>query len=293
MPHFLDPPFGLSSAKDQRLQDYLEDEDWHSATVLLRDVVNEKTTDAKWLVLLAYVRFQDASQVVPDSLPDAAREALALLERAMNAGASHAQVAPLLDAAQHILDHLSRQEAALFDKLKANGHQTLSDEELEHAASLLEKADPTQAQTLYTQLAQRHPDTPAQQVFLVRAALALSGSGDFQSAKPALEAALLYDWSKPTLSVDRLTLESVETVLLEHASKDEFEALWQLASERGRVLSFPFPSAWPHQERLFARCIELGELNRARALADRIEDERTELSHELMTRFQWVRLQHA
>ena len=102
---------------------------------------------------------------------------------------------------------------------------------------------------------------------------------------------LTKDWSKRPLSDERLALEAAETALLEHASGSEFLALWHLAEARGTALAFPFPSAWPHQERLFARCLSLHDITRARALAQRMEAERPELPEALAERFRAVRLE--
>lgn len=292
MPHFLAPPFDLPGGRDGRLVQYLEDDDWASAITLLRDVVTSETTDWRWLVLLAYVRFRDATEVVPDELVDASREAVQLLQRALEHGAPPKQVAPLLEAAEETLDQLSRGEEALLARLgPGDDAAALSDEELESACFLLDRAQPARAAKLFTALADRKG--PLEVAWRARAALSIARAGDFAAAKPALEDALAHDWTKRPLSSERLTLEAVETVLLEHATGPEFLALWQLAEERGAALSFPFPSAWPHQERLFDRCVHVHEVPRARALAQRIEGERAELPAALLERLKAVRLEQA
>lgn len=292
--HFLAPPFGLPGDRDARLLGYLAEDDWVSAITLLRDTVTPETREWKWLVLLAYCRFRDASEVVPDELTDAAREALGLLDRAAEAGAPHEALAPLREAVEEALDQLSRGEEALLAKLGPGDDATaLSLEELENAAALLQRHQPARAARLYEALAARQEGTPLAGVALAKAALAHAQAGDLAGARPGLEAALALDWSKAPLSAERLTLEAVETTLLEHARGDDFVAQWRLAEVRGQALAFPFPSAWPHQERLFARCVALHDLPRARALAERIEAERAELPRDLAERFRALRLEQA
>lgn len=288
MHHFLAPPFDLPGGRDQRLVKYLEDDDWASAITLLRDVVTPRTTEWKWLVLLAYVRFRDAADVMQDELVDAAREALQLLDRAMDHGAPHEQISPFKEAVERALDELSRSEEQLLAKLgPQDDPQALTNDELENVCFLLERSNPARAAKLFGELAKRGGPTAV--AAEARAALA-AARGDFERAKPALEAVLKKDWARGPLRNERLALEAVETTLLEHASGEEFKRLWALAEERGTALQFQFPSAWPHQERLFNRCVVLNELPRARALARRIEEEREELSDDLLQRLRSVRL---
>lgn len=292
MSHFLSPPFGLPGDRDARLLGYLADDDWVSAMTLLRDVVTSETTAWRWLVLLAYCRFRDASDVVPDELVDACREALGLLERALQHGAPLDDVAPLQEAVEAALDQLSRGEEALLARLgPGDDASALSVEELEHAAFLVQRGQPARASALFTALAARLGEAPLAAVAKARSALALAEAGRFEAAKPGLDEALARDWSKPPLNAERLTLEAVETTLLEHAAGEDFGAQWQLAEARGEALAFPFPSAWPHQERLFARCVALRDFPRARALAQRMEAERPELPRALAERFRAVRLE--
>src|SRR3990167_5197468 len=146
MPHFLDPPFDLPGGRDQRLVKHLEDDDRAAATILLRDVVTPTTTQWKWLVLLAYVRFRDAADVMPDELVEASREAVQLLHRAMEHGAPHDDVAPFLEAVEASLDQLSRGEEALLARLgPGDDVKNLSDEELENVCFVLERSNPARA----------------------------------------------------------------------------------------------------------------------------------------------------
>jgi hypothetical protein len=288
--HFLAPPFGLPGGADARLVHHLEEDDWASATTLLRDVVTPATTEWKWLVLLAYARFRDATDVMPDELTLASREAMRLLDRAMQHGAPHDEVAPFREAVERTLDQLSRGEEALLGKLGRDDDVSgTSDEELENLAVLVAREQPERSARLFEALAQRQAESPLAHASRARAALARVAAGKFDEVRPALEAALTADWTKRPLAEERLTLEAVETALLEHASGPEFLALWHLATERGETLGFPFPAAWPHQERLFARCLSLRDYARARALATRMEQERSELPRALVEKFEAVR----
>jgi hypothetical protein len=159
---------------------------------------------------------------------------------------------------------------------------------LENVAFLVERSNPVRAAKLFTALAKR--DGPTAVASEARAALAIARSGAFEHAKPALEEVLKKDWTKGPLKNERLALEAVETTLLEHATGEDFKSLWNLAEGRGAALNFPFPSVWPHQERLFDRCVVLNDLPRARALGKRIEEEREELSDDLLQKLRSVRL---
>ncbi len=292
--HFLSAPFGLPGERDARLLGYLAQDDWASAITLLRDVVTPATTQWRWLVLLAYCRFRDASEVMPDELTDAAREALTLLARAAEQGAPHDAVGPLQQAVEETLDQLSRGEEALLAKLGPGDEgDALSPEELENAAALLQRQQPARAAELFDALAERLGEAPLGGVARARAALCRAQAGDGAGARPGLEAALALDWSRPPLNAERLVLEAVETALLEQADGDDFVGQWRLAEARGEALAFPFPAAWPHQERLFSRCVAVRDFPRARALAQRMEAERAELPAALAERFRVVRLEQA
>ncbi len=256
--HFLAPPWGLPGALDGRLRGYLEDDDWASAGTLLRDAVGGAEADWRWLVLLAYVRFRDASEVMTDELVPAAREALELLERAGALGAPHSELAPLREAAEAALDSLTREEEALAQKWAAR--EAMTADELEQLAFSWRRDAPDKAAEVFDALLAQRP-SPG-----VKALAALCRGA-------ALEPLLSEAWELP----ERVVLEEVETALLERAAGAEFVALWQLAEENGRKLDFPFPSAWPHQERLFARAWALKDFSLARRLGERIKAARHEL----------------
>lgn len=262
MAHFLAPPYGLPGALDSRLQGYLQDDDWASASTLLRDAVTPQPAPWKWLVLLAYVRFRDASDVLVDELVPAAREALVWLDRAMAHGAPLAEVAPLRDAVEAALDELTREEEALAAQW-ARAPETLTVDELERLAFVLRRDAPAKAAPVFDALFAVRPSPGVK-------ALALLSRG---AGVTELEPVLAEPWEK----VERLVLEEVEVAILEQVTGAEFEAHWQWATQKGEALDFPFPTAWPHQERLFARLWALGDYRRARALGQRMKDERPEL----------------
>lgn len=278
----LSPPWGLPGEGDARLLGYLKDEDWASAQTLLRDALPAHSeAPAAWLALLAYARFRDATEVMVDELAEACRECLQLLERAAALGAPVEGVAPLREAAERALDEVSREEVRLSGQLGAGDDAAaLSEEDLEACAFLFWRQAPGRAARLFSQLAARRQG-PGAVVARARGALCLVEAGRREEAQPLLEASFAHDWTQPGLSVERLVLESVETALLEGAAGDDFRALWRLAEERGAALRFPFPSAWPNQEKLLSRCLSLGESVKARAVAQRIEDGRHELSRAL------------
>ena len=160
--HFLAPPFDLPGGRDQRLVRHLAEDDWASAITLLRDVVSPASTPWKSLVLLAYVRFRDACDVLPDELVDASREAVQLLHRALESGAPHEQVAPFLEAVERTLDQLSRGEEALLAKLgPGDDASRLSLEELEEVSFLVDRSNPGRAAGLFSSLARRQGEAPS------------------------------------------------------------------------------------------------------------------------------------
>jgi hypothetical protein len=274
----LAPPWGLPGEGDARLLGYLRDDDWAAAETLLRARLDEPSPRPVWLVLLAYARFRDASEVMVDELPQACRECLAWLDRAAESGAPMDSVAPLRDAVERALDDVSREELRLTSRLGPEDDATaLPVEDLEAAAFALAHAAPARAARLFAQLAQR-TEGPRSVVARARSALCLVEAGRRDEAQPLLADAFAQDWTQPGLASERLVLESVATALLEAASGDDFVALWRLAEARGQALRFPFPSAWPNQERLLRRCLAVGDGPKARALAERIEDERPEVS---------------
>jgi hypothetical protein len=275
--HLLAPPFGLPGDLDARLLRHLREEDWASALVLLRDAVSPEASPPTWLVLLAYVRFRDAAEVMVEELADACREALALLDAALERGASLEAVTPLREAVELALDEVSREELRL-EALAAGegGVEALDDARLEALAFHRWKARPLEAAALFERLGQRRSG-PARLVTLARAALCRAEAGALEAARPGLEAALAGDWSDPSLARERGVLEAVETRLLLLLPPGEVDVAWRLAEVRGRAVGLPFPSIWPHQERLLERSLELQDGVRARALA-RLIDERPERS---------------
>lgn len=286
----LKAPWGLPPEQESRLTSYFDAQDWAPAITLLRDSTSVEANHPHRILALAHALVQDAVEVMPDELGDACREALRLIDRATELDPALLDaVAPFIGYVHSLLDQVTRGEEALLHKLgPGDDASKLSDDELENAAFVLERSAPARAATLFTTLAGRKTDS-LRHAFEARAALALSKSGQFAEARPALENALTHNWAMHPLSTERLTLEAVETELLAHATGAEFDALWQLATERGEALDFAFPMAWPHQEKLFARAIQLRDDVRARALAQRMEDEREEIPSGLRAQFHAVR----
>ncbi len=83
--HLLAGPWGLPGNLDAELARALEQEDYGTALALLRDALPEYPSP-RLRVLLAFVRFQDALEVMVTELMPACQEALALLEQATEAG---------------------------------------------------------------------------------------------------------------------------------------------------------------------------------------------------------------
>jgi hypothetical protein len=270
--HLFSLPFGLPDDRDRRLVRYLRDEDWASALVLLREVVTAETDNPKWLLLLAFVRFHDATDVMVEELADATREALQLIDRALEQGASFEAVTPLRDAVERVLDEVSREELEVMDALERTPLPELKPELLELAAFLVWKKEPLRAAGLFDELARR--GGAHELVSRTRAALCLADA-NATDAQEKLAAAIHADWR--THARDRSVLETAETALLERLTGMDFEVAWKLAEAKGAALDLPFPSVWPNQERLLTRCLAIGEVVRARALAHTLE-EREELS---------------
>jgi hypothetical protein len=277
--HVLALPFGLPGGVDARLARHLADEDWAAALTLLRDVVDATCTNPKWLLLLAYARFRDVSEVMVEELGDGSREALSLLHRAMAQGAPHEAVAPLLEAVEGALDEATREELRLAALLPAGGDASGVDPEaVEAYAFLLWRSEPARAAALFEAHAVAVPGGAL--VSRAQAALCLAEAWPVTSeVKVALERALAGDWTPHRR--DRTVLEAVATQLLLLATGVEFEVLWRTAEKKSAAFDLPFPSVWPNQERLLARCLELGEHQRAKALAARIEGTRVEVSRSL------------
>lgn len=275
--HALALPFGFPDDVDARVARHLADDDWASALTLLRDHVTLAATNPRWLLLLAYARFRDASEVMVDELADGAREALTLIDRAMELGIAYDVVAPLRDAVEAALDQVSREELALTERCAAGADlSTLDLETLEAAAFLFWRTDRLRAAQLFVTCAQRAP--AGARVYLARAALCRAELGMTPEVHQELELAFAADWS--TFRNDRVVLESVATQLLLRERGASFDALWAVAEARAKSVDLPFPSVWPNQERLLAHCVEHG-LRQGRVLAERIGATRPEVSKAL------------
>lgn len=295
--HALAPPWHLPGDRDERLTDYLRDEEWGHAVTLLRDVVSETTTTPKWLLLLAYSRFRDACDVMFDERLPAAQEALALIDRAVAGGLPLNEVSAFREEVENVLDEETRAELAVLAQLPDPGQplDSVPLDVLTDAAFLLWAGEPERAGTLFEEVARRSTDTTPELALTasIRAGLCFNDAKQFERAEPLLERSLTADWSLPRLREERSLAETALTALMLHASGTELEALWVLASVSGERLKLPFPSVWPNQEVLLRRLSFLREFSKARLVASRIEETRDTLPRTLIEAIAKVRLEES
>jgi tetratricopeptide (TPR) repeat protein len=279
-PHFLAPPWNLPGALDAKLKGFLEDEAFDDAVTLLRDVVTPQTREPTWLLLLAYARFRDATEVMFDEQLPASQEALALIDRALALDAPLESVAPLKEAVERALDDASRAELALFARVGEAPGDDVPLADVIEAAFHHRAARPQLAASLFLLAATRVPDAPGRLLMRTHAALALRDAGRHQEARPLLAEALAADWSQPPFNEERALAESAATAALLDTDGGAFHELWQLAQARGQQSKLPFPSVRPNQEALLTRCLAQGDWGRAQALARAIA-ERPQVSRAL------------
>ncbi|MBX7102270.1 MAG: hypothetical protein K1X89_31425 [Myxococcaceae bacterium] len=291
--HLLAPPFGLSPGNDARLLGFLKDEDWASAMTVLRDELGAERKNGKLLVLLAHCRFRDAQETMSDHRLAACQEALGLLDQAGDAGFPYDALMPFREQVETTLAEETAHELEVLAKLPAPGQplQSVDVETLEEAGYLLWEREPLRAAELFHEAAERVKAKSGLRGFHLelQSGRCLAHGGAFERAKPVLELALSISLETEGLSTLRASLESAAAALLEHASGDEFRAVWALAAERGRALGFEFPAVWPNQEALLTRCLAVGERALARQVARTIEDGRPVLSRALEARLRSVR----
>jgi tetratricopeptide (TPR) repeat protein len=280
--HLLAGPWGLPGSFDAELAQALEQEDYGTALALLRDALPE-SPEPRLLVLLAFVRFQDALEVMASELVPASQEALKLIERAVEAGLPWDAVAALREEVERVL----AEETVL--ELKAEGMtperaEAAPLEQVLEAAMRLRGSQPARAAELFLVASRR--DTPGRApVHRTDAGIALHEAGRTTEARPLLGAALSLDWATAELWQDSVHVDWAATLLLEqaHAAKDPaaFEALWARALSLGRQLQRPFPANWLNQERLLTLLLERGDGARASHVATRIEASRAYLPRKL------------
>jgi tetratricopeptide (TPR) repeat protein len=280
--HLLAGPWGLPGDLDAELAQALEQEDYGTALALLRDAL-PASPEPRLLVLLAFVRFQDALEVMVSELVPASQEALGLLERAVEAGLPWDAVAPLREEVERVL------AAETVLELQAEGMtperaEAAPLEQVLEAASRLRASHPARAAELFLVASRR--DTPERApVHRTDAGIALHQAGRAAEARPLLEAALALDWHAPALWPERLHVDWAATLLLEQAHQAReparFEAVWAQALSLGRQLQRPFPANWLNQERLLTLLLERGDGARAAHVATRIEASRGYLPKKL------------
>jgi tetratricopeptide (TPR) repeat protein len=273
--HLLAGPWGLPGNLDAELGRALEQEDYGTALALLRDAL-PAAPEPRLLVLLAFVRFQDAREVLVTELLPACQEALGLLERATEAGVPLDAVAPLREEVEHALAEETMRELAA-ERMTAERAEGPPLEEVLEAASRLRATRPARAAELFLVAARRvGPDRAP--VHWTEAGIALHQAGRTAEAHPYLEAALALDWRAPALWPERLHVDWAAALLLEqaHAAGDDaaFDSLWARALAQGRQLQHPFPANWLNQERLLALLLTRKDGARAAQVATRIEASR-------------------
>ncbi|XXF77395.1 hypothetical protein P2318_30735 [Myxococcaceae bacterium GXIMD 01537] len=274
---------------DPDLSRALEAQDYGTALAMLRDRLPPEPEPWQ-LILLAFLRYEDAFALETE-LVAASQEALGLMERAVEAGATEASVAPLRAMVESVLAAETLRELAA-ERMTPESARTVPLEEVLEAASRLRLAHPARAAELYLVAARR--DIPERApVHHVDAGAALHAAGRPEEARPLLLPALALDWRQPALWPERLAVDLAATLLLEqaHAAGDDasFEALWNRALALGRALEIPFPTQWPHQERLLELLLKRREGARAAHVATRIEDSREYVPRALTERVRAAR----
>jgi tetratricopeptide (TPR) repeat protein len=278
--HLLAGPWGLPGTLDADVARALEAEDFATALAILRDHLPPQPAP-RLLVLMAFLRFQDALEVLQTELMAACQEALGLLERATEAGFPLEAVAPLREEVERVLSEETTREL-VAERLTPERAEAAPLEVLLDAASRLRASDPARAAALFQVAARR--DTPERApVHRIDAGIALHEAGRHAEARPLLESALALDWRAPALWPERLHVDWAAALLLEQAhargDSEAFDAVWAQALALGRVTERPFPANWLNQERLLALLLERRDGARAVQVATRIE-----ASHEYVPR---------
>lgn len=270
-PHLLAPPFGLHPADEARLLGLLEDADWAAVVTLLRNAIVEGSPP-RWLVLLAFARFQDVSEVMLDEQLVGCRESLQLLERAVELGVPMGAVAPLREEIEQTLSSATTAELKLLAQVEGPLERVPTDV-LADAAFVLWSSQPARAAELFEALAQRlSAERPLLAgVARLRAGLCWSEAGQHARAESMLAEVEKLPWADRALRSDRQVAEMVWATRLLAAEGVQFEASWAAAQATGEVMGLPFPSVWPNQEKLLARCIAIGDWRHAVQVADAIE----------------------
>ena len=112
-------------------------------------------------------------------------------------------------------------------------------------------------------------------VFRSRAAVCFAQAGVIERAWPLLEATIAHDWAASGTLIDSHFSEwafvEMLRVLAERGDRAGFAALFARAVARGGELDRPFPSLQPKQDDVLALCEQLGLVEEARVVIDRIQ----------------------
>jgi hypothetical protein len=271
--HLFAPPWGLPDDQDVALAHALEREDWATALLLLRDhLPTEPAPPPRLLALQAFLRFQDALTVMQEELVPASQEALALLERAAEAGLPMDDVAPLREEVERALAAETAAELRA-EALTPEAARAAPLEQVVDAAERLRPSRPAHAAALFLVAAGR--DAAHAPLHRADAGVALHLAGERDQARPLLEEALAADWRSPALRPGRLRTDWAASLLIEDAlaagDGERVARLWAEAQARGAQLGLPFPANWLNQERLLQRLLARGDGLRAAQVATRIE----------------------
>lgn len=282
--HFLAGPWGLPGDLDDKLAEFLGGEDYGAAVTLLRDYVPSRTSDPRLILILAHARFQDALEVMQDELLPASQEALRLIDHAIELGAPAAVVAPFREEVERVLAEQTAAELKLLAAIPEDGNYAVMElKTLLEAAYLLWDREPARAARMFDAAAEKEAKAKAKGASApgpwfnerLRAGLCAFEAGEVERARPVLEEALTFDWQAAGIWQDRRMTETAFARLLELRARAHdlpgFAALWEQARRRSEELGFSFPSMHADQERLLDICLQLGDAERAQALAAHIE----------------------
>lgn len=162
-----------------------------------------------------------------------------------------------------------------IDDVESEAYEAWELQDYERAAKLFFVAADLEAEAA----AKRHFAAKPDQSFIyrVRAALCLWDGGIFESARPILNEALIFDWKRNRLWGDRHDSEKAVTrLLMEKAVEGDsvgFVELWRVASDRGEAIEFPFPTVVPHQKQLLIAALQFKLTEVCRQILGRINSE--------------------
>lgn len=267
-------PWGLPSAMEAKLQQFIEEDDPEAVTLLLGDEAKASGRDPRLLAVLAHAKLEVARSRVglEQALPLLAA-AVEHMDEAVARGVDAQALQPMRADLEKVLDTASRREVAVLDAVRTDPAGA-SDEVLEDGAWLMSTRDPAKAARLFERLAGRQGDKGFE--MRVRGALARHEAGDKAGAIPVLTEALDYDWRKADAWGGRFVTEAAFTALLADAAEardtERFQELWNRALQRMDALGSRFPSVWPNQTRLLDLCLLIEDGDRAMFVSRRVRE---------------------